>query len=124
MLFYLYVLGQHDTLHFLLSFSIISVVGFILSIVFLPESPVYSLIVKNDESSASETLKKLRRLTDVRNELEEIKIENNQTSFKLISFNQIFSKQKYAQPLIICIALQVCQQLTGINEVIYFQKLN
>ena len=120
------ILGQQHLWHFLLALSAVPcLIGGLLYLLFLPESPSYALTRKNDEKGAYETLKKLRNRSNVSDEIDKIKAENREaSSCNAISISELFTTKRLRWPLIIGIAVQLTQQLSGINAVRLLQFLN
>ncbi|XP_047202399.1 solute carrier family 2, facilitated glucose transporter member 1-like isoform X1 [Girardinichthys multiradiatus] len=86
-----------------------------------PESPRFLLINKNEENKAKTVLKKLRGMTDVSADMQEMKEESRQMMReKKVTILELFRSPLYRQPLIIAITLQLSQQLSGINAVFYY----
>ncbi|KAK5621756.1 Solute carrier 2, facilitated glucose transporter member 1 [Crenichthys baileyi] len=86
-----------------------------------PESPRFLLINKNEENKAKTVLKKLRGMTDVSADMQEMKEESRQMMReKKVTILELFRSPLYRQPLIIAVTLQLSQQLSGINAVFYY----
>lgn len=88
---------------------------------FCPESPRFLLIIRNQESQAKTVLKKLRGVSDVSADMQEMKEEARQMMReKKVTIPGLFRSPLYRQPMIIAIMLQLSQQLSGINAVFYY----
>ncbi|XP_068111301.1 solute carrier family 2, facilitated glucose transporter member 3-like [Hyperolius riggenbachi] len=88
---------------------------------FCPESPRYLLIIKKEHDRAEAILQRLRGTHDVASDLEEMKEEGEKMAQeKPVSFVELFRLRQYRQPILIAIALQLSQQLSGINAVFYY----
>ncbi|KAL4622503.1 solute carrier family 2, facilitated glucose transporter member 1-like isoform X1 [Arapaima gigas] len=86
-----------------------------------PESPRYLLINCNEENKAKSVLKKLRGVTDVSADLQEMKEESRQMMQEnKVTIAELFRSPLYRQPLLIAVVLQLSQQLSGINAVFYY----
>ncbi|XP_048689817.2 solute carrier family 2, facilitated glucose transporter member 4 isoform X2 [Caretta caretta] len=88
---------------------------------FCPESPRYLYIVRNKESKAKESLKRLTGCGDVSEALSEMKEEKRRMDMeRKVSIAQLFRCRIYRQPLLIAVVLQLSQQLSGINAIFYY----
>ncbi|XP_059050768.1 facilitated trehalose transporter Tret1-2 homolog [Achroia grisella] len=86
---------------------------------FMPESPNY-LIVKGQNDEAREALIKLRGSAyDVDSELNGLKLKAEESRQNQVSFTSAITKKSAVKAIIICYALMVFQQLSGINAVIF-----
>lgn len=86
---------------------------------FMPESPNY-LVVKGQNDEARESLLKLRgKFYDVDYELDNLKQKAEEAKNNPVSFASAITKKTAIKALIICYALMVFQQLSGINAVIF-----
>uniref|UniRef100_A0A8C0H3B3 Solute carrier family 2, facilitated glucose transporter member 4 n=1 Tax=Chelonoidis abingdonii TaxID=106734 RepID=A0A8C0H3B3_CHEAB len=88
---------------------------------FCPESPRYLYIIRNKESKAKESLKRLTGCSDVSEALTEMKEEKRRMDMeRKVSITQLFRCRIYRQPLLIAVVLQLSQQLSGINAIFYY----
>ncbi|XP_015275832.1 PREDICTED: solute carrier family 2, facilitated glucose transporter member 4 isoform X1 [Gekko japonicus] len=88
---------------------------------FCPESPRYLYIIRNKESKAKESLKRLTGCTDVSAALNEMKEEKRRMDMeRKVSILELFRSRMYRQPLLIAVILQLSQQLSGINAIFYY----
>lgn len=86
---------------------------------FMPESPSF-LVVKNRYDEARVALVKLRGVNyDVDHELDSLKLKAEEARNNPVSFLSAITKKTAVKALIICYALMVFQQLSGINAVIF-----
>ena len=93
-----------------------SIIMFI-AVYFLPESPRW-LFLKGRKSGANDVLSKIRNTEEeIRSEMDEIEetLKVKQDGFKLFTGNSNFRKV-----IFLGIGLQIIQQLTGINVVMYY----
>ncbi|CAJ0581254.1 unnamed protein product, partial [Mesorhabditis spiculigera] len=100
-----------------------TVIPAILQLIMLPlcpESPKYSLVVKNQPEKAEAALKKLRAQDDVTDELNEIREEAvaAQNTPK-VQMGDLF-KIPLRWPMFIAIMMMLSQQLSGINAAMFF----
>ena len=87
---------------------------------FCPDSPVYLLKTSNI-SAANKSLMWFRSTVDVNHELDHIQNEiNNSLSESRVSIKSLFVVTSLLKPLLIAIALQCSQQLSGINAIFYY----
>ncbi|XP_036388945.1 solute carrier family 2, facilitated glucose transporter member 1-like [Megalops cyprinoides] len=115
------ILGTPTLWPFLLGFTFIPAVLQCALLPFCPESPRFLLINRNEENKAKSVLKKLRGVTDVSADMQEMKEESRQMMReKKVTIPELFRSPLYRQPIFIAIILQLSQQLSGINAVFYY----
>ncbi|MEQ2296399.1 Solute carrier 2, facilitated glucose transporter member 1 [Ameca splendens] len=115
------IMGNDEFWPLLLGFLFIPAVIQCVLLPLCPESPRFLLINKNEENKAKTVLKKLRGMTDVSTDMQEMKEESRQMMReKKVTILELFRSPLYRQPLIIAITLQLSQQLSGINAVFYY----
>ncbi|KAI1892492.1 hypothetical protein AGOR_G00134160 [Albula goreensis] len=115
------ILGSSSLWPVLLGFTVIPAVVQCALLPFCPESPRFLLINKNEENKAKSVLKKLRGVTDVSADMQEMKEESRQMMReKKVTILELFRSPLYRQPIFIAIMLQLSQQLSGINAVFYY----
>lgn len=86
---------------------------------FMPESPSF-LVVKERNDEAREALVKLRGQSyDVDYELNNLKQKAEDSRNNPVSFGSAITKKTAIKALVICYALMLFQQLSGINAVIF-----
>lgn len=86
---------------------------------FMPESPSY-LVVKGRNDEARDALINLRgRNYDVDYELNNLREKADEAKRNPVSFRSAITKKTAVKALIICYALMLFQQLSGINAVIF-----
>ncbi|CAJ0914404.1 unnamed protein product, partial [Mesorhabditis belari] len=102
-----------------------TVVPAILQLIMLPmcpESPKYSLVVKNQSDAAEAALKKLRGRDDVKDELEAIQEEATAAqNTPKVSMLDLF-KGSLRWPMFIAIMMMLSQQLSGINAAMFYSN--
>ncbi|XP_032350684.1 LOW QUALITY PROTEIN: solute carrier family 2, facilitated glucose transporter member 7 [Camelus ferus] len=93
----------------------------LLSLPFFPESPRYTLIQKKDEETARQALRKLRGWTDVEDEIEEMRVEDQaERAEGRLSVLNLFTFRPLRWQLVSIIVLMAGQQLSGVNVVNYY----
>uniref|UniRef100_A0A8C2B775 Solute carrier family 2 member 1b n=1 Tax=Cyprinus carpio TaxID=7962 RepID=A0A8C2B775_CYPCA len=115
------IMGNATMWPFLLGFTFIPALLQCCLLPFCPESPRFLLIIRNEEDKARAVLKKLRGMTDVSTDMQEMKEESRQMMReKKVTIPELFRSPLYRQPIAIAIMLQLSQQLSGINAVFYY----
>ncbi|KAG1947834.1 solute carrier family 2, facilitated glucose transporter [Pimephales promelas] len=115
------LLGSQSLWPLLLAMTTLPAVVQSVMLIFCPESPRYLLISLNQEDEARQVLTLLRGHSDVEDDIREMKEEAMKMSMeKKVSIPELFRNSAYRQPIIIAIILQLSQQLSGINAVIYY----
>ena len=90
--------------------------------VFMPDSPA-RLISKGRDDEAREALRRLRgsEYSNLEKEFGETKIRVQEAANnEYVSLTELFTSSVYLKPLIIASGLMACQQLSGINEVLFY----
>ncbi|XP_053111475.1 solute carrier family 2, facilitated glucose transporter member 3-like isoform X2 [Hemicordylus capensis] len=115
------IMGTETLWPLLLGFTIIPSILQCATLPFCPESPRFLLINKMEEDKARAVLQKLRGIQDVSSDIQEMKEESAKMSQeKKVTIPELFRSPSYRQAIIIAIALQLSQQLSGINAVFYY----
>ncbi|XP_026140283.1 solute carrier family 2, facilitated glucose transporter member 1-like isoform X2 [Carassius auratus] len=115
------LLGSQSMWPLLLALTAVPAVLQCVMLIFCPESPRYLLITLNQEEEARQVLTRLRGHSDVEDDIREMKEEALKMSMeKKVSIPELFRNSAYRQPIIIAIILQLSQQLSGINPVMYY----
>ncbi|XP_035230757.1 glucose transporter type 1-like isoform X1 [Stegodyphus dumicola] len=130
------ILGTERGWPFLFGISVIPAVLQLLILPLCPESPRYLLISKQQESLAREALQKLRCSSLVEEDIEEMKAEDRsqqhepETAFTeefriqpppvQITMWKLLQNRSLHLPLVIGVVMQLTQQLSGINAVLYY----
>nr|XP_020655472.1 solute carrier family 2, facilitated glucose transporter member 4 isoform X2 [Pogona vitticeps] len=116
-----FILGSETLWPLLMGVSVVPSFLQVLMFPFCPESPRYLYIIRNKESKAKESLKRLTGLVDVSAALTEMKEEKRRMDLeRKVSILELFRSRLYRQPLLIAVVLQLSQQLSGINAVFYY----
>ncbi|KAM6440521.1 solute carrier family 2, facilitated glucose transporter member 3-like [Liasis olivaceus] len=115
------IMGTETLWPLLLGFTVIPALLQCVALPFCPKSPRFLLINKTEEEKAVAVLQKLRGVQDVSSDIREMKEESAKMSQeKKVTILELFRSPSYQQPIIIAIALQLSQQLSGINAVFYY----
>ncbi|XP_061440153.1 solute carrier family 2, facilitated glucose transporter member 3 isoform X2 [Rhineura floridana] len=115
------IMGTDSLWPLLLGFTIVPAILQCAALPFCPESPRFLLINKLEEEKAQAVLQKLRGVQDVSSDIQEMKEESAKMSQeKKVTIPELFRSPSYRQAIIIAIALQLSQQLSGINAVFYY----
>ncbi|XP_021563100.1 solute carrier family 2, facilitated glucose transporter member 3-like isoform X2 [Carlito syrichta] len=115
------ILGTKELWPVLLGFTILPAVLQSVFLPFCPESPRFLLINKMEEEKAKRVLQQLWGTHDVSQDIQEMKDESvRMAQGKQVTVLELFRVPSYQQPIIISIILQLSQQLSGINAVLYY----
>ncbi|XP_043918735.1 solute carrier family 2, facilitated glucose transporter member 5 [Protopterus annectens] len=115
------ILGNEEGWPLLLGLTGIPAALELICLPFFPESPRFLLIQKGDEGKAKEALKKLRGWDDVDNEIREIKAEDEAEKAEgQISILNLCQFKFLRWQIISVIAMNMGQQLSGINAIYYY----
>ncbi|XP_043932976.1 solute carrier family 2, facilitated glucose transporter member 4 [Protopterus annectens] len=115
------LLGSENLWPVLLGITMLPAILQVVLLMFCPESPRYLLIILNEENMAKKSLRCFTGREDVSDELAEMKEEKRQMEMvKKVTIPELFRSKIYRQPMIIAIALQLSQQLSGINAIFYY----
>ncbi|XP_042326043.1 solute carrier family 2, facilitated glucose transporter member 3-like [Sceloporus undulatus] len=115
------IMGTETLWPLLLGCTVIPAVVQCATLPFCPESPRFLLINKKEEEKALAVLQNLRGVQDVSSDIDEMKEESIKMSQeKKVTIPELFLSPNYRQAIIIAIALQLSQQFSGINAVIYY----
>ena len=119
--------GGDELWNYLLAFPIVpALLGGFTLLFFFPESPKALIMCNNDQEAAGRALRKLRNKKDVHDEIVEIKNEKKESGGgdkqQLITMKELFTLDELRWPLITSLALQMIQQLSGINAVFFYSS--
>jgi sugar porter (SP) family MFS transporter len=93
----------------------------LITLPFCPESPRYLLINRNRSDETEEILQELRGSTDVKHEMDDMKMEAEmEANLEKFTIKQLFTSRSLLVPIILSIVLHLSQQLSGINAVFYY----
>ncbi|GAU90882.1 hypothetical protein RvY_03240 [Ramazzottius varieornatus] len=116
-----YILGNEWGWPILLGFSAVPAVYQLVALAFCPESPTYLYVEKREEIAARSALIRLRGTSNVEAELEEIRQEYEKTkNDPAISIADLFRDSFLRQVTLIAGGLMLCQQLSGIDAVMFY----
>ncbi|EDO42667.1 predicted protein, partial [Nematostella vectensis] len=115
------VLGSGSKWPWLIGFSIVPAIIQMMTLPFCPRSPRYLLLKRNKEADAVHALQILRGTNDVSEDIAEMRIEQEQSLREPhVSVTSLFRLKHLRMPLLIGVVMQMSQQLSGINSVIYY----
>ncbi|XP_060066457.1 solute carrier family 2, facilitated glucose transporter member 3-like [Ylistrum balloti] len=118
------LMSTPDLWPYLLGFTFVPMVFQLLTLPCCAESPSYLMINKDSEEQAEAALVWLRKDTDIYDEIQEMKIEMEKSKKAAkFHFTDLFKREELLTPLIISLVLQLSQQFSGINAVIYYSTL-
>ncbi|CAD5115645.1 DgyrCDS4601 [Dimorphilus gyrociliatus] len=116
-----FILGTDKLWPILLSFPVIAAILQLLTFSLCPESPKYLYINKNDRYAAIRALQWLRSGDSFEEELQDMQIQGESCeNTEKMSICGIFTTKWLRRPIFISIIMQLSQQLSGINAVIYY----
>ncbi|XP_065575624.1 solute carrier family 2, facilitated glucose transporter member 1-like [Artemia franciscana] len=115
------IMGTETLWPYLLAFTAVAVLYQVPALMFCPESPKYILITKGREREAERALNWLRGTTKVEEEMEEMRAESaKQKLTTVVSLKEMLTNPCLKSPLIIAVMMQLAQQFSGINAVMFF----
>ncbi|XP_071804996.1 solute carrier family 2, facilitated glucose transporter member 1-like [Asterias amurensis] len=118
------LLGTDDLWPLCLGAALIPAIIQLVTMPFCPESPRYLLINKDKQKEAEKALVWLRRHSDIQDEIAEMRREHaEEQKEERVSVWQLFKRSSLRRPLLISIVMQLSQQLSGINAVLYYSSL-
>lgn len=91
----------------------------------LPNSPTQLLSKYNDEAQATADLQKLRAQQNVQADIDLIREQTRQTSggkTESLSIPQVLKSSRYRWPMLVTVALQLAQALSGVNAVFFYSS--
>nr|XP_006819907.1 PREDICTED: solute carrier family 2, facilitated glucose transporter member 3-like [Saccoglossus kowalevskii] len=118
------ILGTEQYWPLLLGLTIIPAVYQILTLPFCPESPRYLLFNKQKVKESEKALQRLRGTLYVMSDMKEMKEEyEKEKKEEKTSVIGLFKIESLRRPLVISVVLQISQQFSGINVVLYYSTL-
>jgi hypothetical protein len=119
------LLGIASLWHLLLALPFVpGVLGAVGLLLFFPETPRALLLNNGDENAAREALSRLRNTREVGDEMEQMLSEKNSSKSdqEHVSIVKLFTLPELRWPLMTGLALQLAQQLCGINAVFFYSE--
>jgi len=115
------VLGKPDLWNILLALTAVPSFAQLVVLTFMPESPRYLLIIKNQKEAARKALKKFRGLKNVENEIDEMEEETEKSkNSKKVSIIEVLKDKSVRWQVISITILHIVQQLCGINAIFFY----
>lgn len=118
---YAYSIGPYVSVRLMAWLAIIPAVVFLVTFIFLPESPYY-LLGKNENENAKKSLSRLRRRNDVDEELEKMSVAVQRSKENRGTFQELFFNKGNRMSLIIIMGLSAAQQLCGSQAIIAYSE--
>ncbi|XP_001950963.1 solute carrier family 2, facilitated glucose transporter member 1 isoform X2 [Acyrthosiphon pisum] len=116
-----YILGTAELWPVLLALIIAPAIFMFATLPFCPESPKYTLINKKKDIEAERGLQWLRGTIEVHDEMDEMRAENEAMKvIPKVTLREMLSNPMLKTPLGISVMIMLCQQLSGINAVMFF----
>ncbi|XP_046641624.1 myo-inositol transporter 1-like isoform X3 [Daphnia pulicaria] len=113
------ILGTESGWPLLLGLAICPAILQLILFSFCPESPRYLLITANREEEARTAMKRLRASSQIEEDMEEMRVEAQQSEAHM-GMLELLKSRALLMPLGIAIVMQLSQQLSGINAVLYY----
>uniref|UniRef100_A0A673Y5K1 Solute carrier family 2, facilitated glucose transporter member 5 n=1 Tax=Salmo trutta TaxID=8032 RepID=A0A673Y5K1_SALTR len=115
------ILGNNTGWPLMLGLTGIPALVELLLLPFFPESPRYMLIQKGDDKTARRALQRLRGSEDVDREMDEMRLEHQSEQAEgRLSVLNLLSLRSLRWQLISIVAMNMGQQLSGINAIYYY----
>lgn len=115
------ILGNNTGWPLMLGLTGIPALVELLLLPFFPESPRYMLIQKGDDKTARRALQRLRGWEDVDREMDEMRLEHQSEQAEgRLSVLNLLSLRSLRWQLISIVAMNMGQQLSGINAIYYY----
>jgi SP family facilitated glucose transporter-like MFS transporter 1 len=116
------LLGSATMWNYALGLPIVFSILQVILLFFVPESPKFLLLKKNNPVEAEKALQWLRKHKHVHHEVTEMQDEKNQQQ-QAAGIGDLFRTPTVRWALVITVVLQLSQQLCGINAVIYYSVI-
>ncbi|KAJ8378882.1 hypothetical protein AAFF_G00233160 [Aldrovandia affinis] len=115
------ILGNSSGWPFMLALTGVPAVIELFLLPFFPESPRYMLIQRGDEKKARRDLQRLRGWEEVDEELQEMRVEEqSERAEGRLSVLNLLSFRSLRWQLVSVIAMNMGQQLSGVNAIYYY----
>ncbi|XP_065205177.1 glucose transporter type 1 isoform X3 [Planococcus citri] len=115
------ILGSDEGWPLLLGLAVCPAILQLILLPVCPESPRYLLITKQWEEEARKALRRLRASNQIEEDVQEMQAEERaQQAEATISMIELLCSPTLRYPLIIGVIMQLSQQLSGINAVLYY----
>lgn len=118
---YAYSIGPYVSVRLMAWLAIIPAVIFVVTFIWLPESPYY-LIGKNEQESVRKSLARLRQRSDVDKESDVMTAAVRKSQENRGTFHELFFNKGNRMSLIIVLVLAAAQQLCGSQAVIAYSE--
>ncbi|XP_055331034.1 solute carrier family 2, facilitated glucose transporter member 1-like [Paramacrobiotus metropolitanus] len=116
-----YIMGNSSLWPYLFAVSAVPSIVQLLTLPFCPESPKWLFLGKEDEEAARAALVRLRGTTDVEDEMSEMRAEHKVAkALPKVGVKDLFTDPFLRSITFIAIMLMVCQQMSGINAVMFY----
>ncbi|CAH1794160.1 unnamed protein product [Owenia fusiformis] len=116
------LLGTADRWPYLLLLNIIPASVSLFVLPFLPDSPRYLLLTKNEPSLARKSLQFYRNREDVDADLNEVETEARDAGIQY-TMKQVLTDRSLRWPLFIVVFLNIAQQLSGIDAIFFYSEM-
>lgn len=119
------ILGTEELWPYVLSLNAVPPILCCFILPFLPDSPRYLLLIKNERESAAKALRFFRNRKDVTTDVEEMDTEQTDTKCKqkeIYTLKKLLFNASLRRPLTIACCLQVVQQFSGINAIFFYSS--
>ncbi|XP_034255225.1 solute carrier family 2, facilitated glucose transporter member 1-like isoform X3 [Thrips palmi] len=115
------LLGTETKWPVLLALTVVPGIFQLVTLPLCPESPKFLLLGRGQETEAHAALRWLRGTIEVHDEMDEMTNEYEaMKSLPKVTMREMFTNSMLRAPLLISMMLMVCQQLSGINAVMFF----
>ncbi|XP_052121869.1 solute carrier family 2, facilitated glucose transporter member 1 isoform X3 [Frankliniella occidentalis] len=115
------LLGTEDKWPVLLAITVVPGIFQLVTLPLCPESPKYLLLGRGQEAEANSALQWLRGTIEVHDEMDEMTNEyESMKRLPKVTMKEMFTNQLLRVPLFIAMMVMICQQLSGINAVMFF----
>jgi len=115
------LLGNRDAWNILLGLAVLPALLQLVLLPICPESPRYLLLTRGQEEQARKALRRLRACSNVEEDLEEMRAEEAaEVTEAQLSVVELVCSAPHRTPLTIAVVMQLSQQLSGINGVLYY----